>query len=52
VACLVARADMDAFGAAVAELDREFDGRVQLRFIGPLPPYSFVDATPELAAWA
>jgi hypothetical protein len=53
-AFLVERARLDAFGSAVAKLGRELEGRVRLRFIGPLPPYSFTgtDAAPGAAAWA
>jgi Gas vesicle synthesis protein GvpL/GvpF len=43
------------FRAAVDELEREFGGRVRLRCMGPLPPYSFSDVedeTPRSATWA
>jgi hypothetical protein len=38
---LVARDGVDAFGAAVGELRRELGDRVVIRYLGPLPPYSF-----------
>jgi hypothetical protein len=42
------------FRSAVDELQREFAGTVQLRCVGPLPPYSFSDlgAAPRSSAWA
>ena len=32
---------VDEFSEAVAALGREFAGRIRLRYVGPLPPYSF-----------
>jgi Gas vesicle synthesis protein GvpL/GvpF len=54
VAFLVERDRMAAFGRAVAKLGEELGDRVALRYIGPLPPYSFVDAelTAGSAGWA
>jgi hypothetical protein len=54
VAFLVERDRMTAFGKAVAKLGEELGDRVVLRFIGPLPPYSFVDAelTAGSGGWA
>lgn len=49
-AFLVERERVDEFSRAVAELSREVEGRMRLRYVGPLPPYSFV--TEETAAWA
>jgi Gas vesicle synthesis protein GvpL/GvpF len=51
---LVERARMDEFGRVVGELGHELADRVQLRFVGPLPPYSFApeDATRGATAWA
>ena len=42
------------FRAAVDELAHEFRGAVDLRCLGPLPPYSFADigSPPRSAAWA
>jgi hypothetical protein len=39
---LVQRTGVDAFSRAVAELSRELEGRLALRYVGPLPAYSFV----------
>jgi Gas vesicle synthesis protein GvpL/GvpF len=50
LAFLVERDRMDDFGRAVAALTREVEGRMRLRYIGPLPPYSFTEE--ETAAWA
>jgi hypothetical protein len=54
LAFLVARDRIDAFGAPVRELADALGERVKLRYLGPLPPYSFVDeqSVPEAAAWA
>jgi hypothetical protein len=49
-AFLVERGRVDDFSAAVAELTREVEGRMRLRYVGPLPPYSFTEE--ETAAWA
>lgn len=48
-AFLVERDKTDAFSDAVKALADELDGRLQLRYVGPLPPYSFADRAP---AWA
>ena len=40
-AFLVERERIDDFSQAVGELGRELEGRVRLRYVGPLPPYSF-----------
>jgi len=52
-AFLVVQAKEDDFKSAVAELAREFGGDLQLRCIGPLPPYSFSDMDPatRTGAW-
>jgi hypothetical protein len=50
-AFLVAREDVDAFDRAVGALAAELDGRIRLRLLGPLPPYSFTDGD-TTAAWA
>ncbi|MBI2320673.1 MAG: GvpL/GvpF family gas vesicle protein [Chloroflexi bacterium] len=47
VAFLVERRDVDELFAHVRRLDSELDGKLTLRCIGPLPPYTF--ATVELA---
>ncbi len=52
-AFLVDRSAADEFGAAVGRLAEELEGRVQLRCVGPLPPYSFTDERAQGApAWA
>lgn len=43
IAFLVRRSEVDRFSAAVAELEEEFEDRMRLRYVGPLPPYSFAD---------
>jgi hypothetical protein len=50
VAFLVERGRVEEFSRAVAELEREVAGRMRLRYVGPLPPYSFTEE--ETAAWA
>ena len=49
-AFLVERGRTAAFGQALDAAAEEMEGRVELRVIGPLPPYSF--ASEEAAAWA
>ena len=53
-AFLVERVRVDEFSHAVGELGRELRGRVKLRYVGPLPPYSFAgEAAPAGSeAWA
>jgi hypothetical protein len=53
-AFLVERERVDEFSRAVGELGKELAGRVRLRYVGPLPPYSFAgdDAPAGSAAWA
>jgi hypothetical protein len=43
VAFLVERDRVPAFSAAVAGLGDEVGDRIMLRYVGPLPPYSFAD---------
>jgi hypothetical protein len=43
LAFLVSRDKVDAFGAPVRALSETLGDRVRLRYVGPLPPYSFVD---------
>ena len=54
LAFLVDRDRVDPFSAAVAELGKTYGDALQLRYVGPLPPYSFteVDLTAESHAWA
>ena len=52
-AFLVERGRIDEFSAAVADLERELDGRIELRYLGPLPPYSFTgEQAVGAPAWA
>jgi hypothetical protein len=53
-AFLVERDRVDRFSAAVSELGDELAGRIRLRYVGPLPPFSFTGehADPEAASWA
>jgi hypothetical protein len=48
LAFLVDRDRVDPFSAAVRELAEEAGDRLRIRYIGPLPPYSFADT--ELSA--
>jgi Gas vesicle synthesis protein GvpL/GvpF len=54
VAFLVKRDAMDDFGRGVAALRESFGDRIELRFTGPLPPFSFADADMAMGAgsWA
>jgi Gas vesicle synthesis protein GvpL/GvpF len=54
LAFLVPRDRIDAFGKPVRELGEALGERVKLRYLGPLPPYSFVDeqTVAEVGAWA
>lgn len=53
-AFLVRRDGVDAFSDAVQRLVGELGDRVRIRYVGPLPPYSFADDEATLAsgAWA
>ena len=53
-AFLVERQRVDEFSHAVSALGRELAGRIELRYVGPLPPYSFTseDASARTGAWA
>jgi hypothetical protein len=57
LAFLVRRDGVDAFGRGVGALIKALGDRVEVRFVGPLPPYSFADAQLTApgrgsAAWA
>jgi hypothetical protein len=54
LAFLVARDRLEDFGRAVADLGEQLGDRIRLRFVGPLPPYSFAEAELSVgrAAWA
>ena len=53
-AFLVRRDRVDAFSDAVRELAGELGDRIRIRYVGPLPPYSFADdeATVAGGTWA
>ena len=53
LAFLVDRDRIDGFSKAVADLAREFGERVSIRYVGPLPPYSFaeMELTGSGATW-
>jgi Gas vesicle synthesis protein GvpL/GvpF len=51
-AFLVERSRVDEFSAAVAQLADEVQERMRLRYIGPLPPYSFTEEQEAAGAWA
>jgi hypothetical protein len=53
LAFLVERDGQAAFGKEVSALAQRFGERLELRYIGPLPPYSFADVELSAeAAWA
>jgi hypothetical protein len=54
LAFLVERRRVDEFSRAVGTLRRELEGRIELRYVGPLPPYSFTGdrAVEGRGAWA
>ena len=54
IAFLVARDGMDAFGAGVARVREDLGDRIDIRFVGPVPPFSFADSElgAEERAWA
>jgi gas vesicle protein GvpL/GvpF len=51
---LVERDRLPAFNDGVRKLGERFGDRISLRYVGPLPPYSFADIQldAEAAAWA
>jgi hypothetical protein len=54
LAFLVERDAIDAFSAAVVKLGEQVGDRIAIRYVGPLPPYSFADheVATGSAAWA
>jgi Gas vesicle synthesis protein GvpL/GvpF len=54
LAFLVESGEVDSFSEAVGRLREELGERVALRYVGPLPPYSFAEAdlSAGTAAWA
>lgn len=51
-AFLVERSRVEEFSKAVGRLSDEVKGRMRLRYIGPLPPYSFTEEQEAVGAWA
>jgi hypothetical protein len=53
-AFLVEQGRIDEFSRTVSALGRELAGRIRLRYVGPLPPYSFTGeaASAGAGAWA
>jgi len=53
-AFLVQEDRIDGFSEAVSALSHELAGRIRLRYVGPLPPYSFTGETARsgTSAWA
>jgi hypothetical protein len=54
LAFLVERDRLDSFSAAVGKLAADLPDRLEIRYIGPLPPYSFAEADLSAGseAWA
>jgi Gas vesicle synthesis protein GvpL/GvpF len=54
LAFLVEKGEVDGFSEAVGALRSELGERIELRYVGPLPPYSFAetDLGAEAQAWA
>jgi hypothetical protein len=54
IAFLVDRKRVDGFSDGVGGLRKEFEGRIEIRYIGPVPPFSFADADLNMGgqAWA
>lgn len=53
LALLVDRADRPALDAAVGALGRKLEGRMNLRYVGPQPPYAFLEhVATEEGSWA
>jgi hypothetical protein len=51
-AFLVERSRVDEFSEAVARLTDEVGERMRLRYLGPLPPYSFTEEQEATTTWA
>jgi hypothetical protein len=52
MALLLNEADREALDRRLAELDKEFRGRLGFRCVGPLPPYSFATVEVEVPTYA
>jgi hypothetical protein len=50
-AFLVERPRVDEFSEAVAQLADEVEGRMRVRYVGPLPPYSFAEEQEAVGPW-
>ncbi|HEV3378403.1 MAG TPA: GvpL/GvpF family gas vesicle protein [Thermoleophilaceae bacterium] len=51
-AFLVQRSRVDEFSEAVGRLGDEVQDRMRIRYLGPLPPYSFTEEQEAVGAWA
>jgi hypothetical protein len=53
-AFLVARESIDTFGEGVGSVRDELGARIEIRYVGPVPPFSFADSElgAEERAWA
>ncbi len=52
VALLLNKTDRETLDRRLVELDREFQGRLNFRCVGPLPPYSFATIGAEVPTYA
>ena len=52
IAFLVERDRVDEFSAEVQRLHADVGDRIRIRYVGPLPPYSFTGEEAGSAAWA
>lgn len=52
VSLLVERSARTKLDAAVGDLDRELSGRMTLGYVGPQPPYAFLEHVVEERSWA
>lgn len=53
VALLVRRGDRERVDAAVGDLERQVAGHMSVRYVGPQPPYAFLDhVVTEEGSWA
>jgi hypothetical protein len=51
-AFLVERSRVEEFSKAVGKLGDEVQDRMRIRYLGPLPPYSFTEEQEAAATWA
>jgi hypothetical protein len=54
IAFLVARDKTDAFGKGVSSVRAALEGRIEIRYVGPVPPFSFAETELDAGerAWA